>query len=164
MIENIDKNSTRFSWKFYLGIILILLSFIIGKITTIMFFIYFDDKYLRWLALAVYLLSWPMLLWGAWWLGKESYDKLKKYLRYQFYRESIKNRTAKAYHAAKEKTWRFGESAKTRTKLMQAKAKERTRLFHETARNTRLKFQNKAREGSRKIKEKMKRHQNSKYL
>jgi hypothetical protein len=85
----------KFSWKFYLGILLVLLSFVIGKVTQAVFIIYFNDSFLRGLSLVMYIVSWPMLLVGVWWVGKEYTESVKKYVSYKFYYASLKNKTKK---------------------------------------------------------------------
>jgi len=61
----------HFSGKFYLGAVLILISLIIGKITTITFFFHFDDPFIRNISIIIYLISWPLLIIGVYWIGKE---------------------------------------------------------------------------------------------
>lgn len=99
----------RFSGRFYLGILLVLASLLLGKITLVIFIMNLDDSLLRWASLAVYLVSWPMLIIGVWWVGKEYAESVGKYFSYRYYHESMKKNTQKVYDITKEKTKRLGE-------------------------------------------------------
>ena len=103
---------SRFSIKFYLGVLFILLSLILGKLTTFTFLFYFEDTLIVVLSIIVYVLSWPMLIIGVWWAGREYWESVKKYSTYGFYHRSIKKGTKKAYHAGK----RLHEGAKNKVK------------------------------------------------
>ena len=98
------------SIKFYVGILFVALSLIIGKITTFMFLYYFNDMKIRWAAIIIYILSWPLLILGVYWIGKEYSASIKKYITYQYYHESIKSGTRKALY----KTKQIGSSVKNR--------------------------------------------------
>lgn len=93
----------KFSGKFYLGILLVLLSFVMGKVTQAVFIIYFNDLFLRWLSVAVYIISWPILVVGAWWVGKEYAESVKKYVSYKFYYTSLKGKTKKVRERFRKK-------------------------------------------------------------
>ncbi len=92
----------RFSFRFYVGIALIILSLIIGNITKVFFLLYFNDPDIRWISLIIYLLSWPMLIMGAWWAGRETYQALKRYFSYRFYHQQLKEGTKRVYHRTRE--------------------------------------------------------------
>src|SRR3989338_11456039 len=92
----------KFSLKFYIGIIFIFLSLIVGNLSKILFFLYFNDVSLRLLWAVLYLISWPLLFWGAWWAGSETYANIRKYFSYHFYKDHIKESTQKAYYRTKE--------------------------------------------------------------
>lgn len=102
------------SRKFYWGIVFVVVSLLIGKITTVTFIAYFPDSSLRWLSLVVYLLSWPILIIGIWWVGSEYYGHLKKYFTYRHYHESLREGTKKAYQRTKEKTQQLQEQVRQR--------------------------------------------------
>ena len=102
------------SRKFYWGIILIIVSLIIGKVTTATFLFYFTDPPLRWLSVVVYLLSWPLLIIGIWWVGSEYYTHLKKYFTYRHYHESLKAGTRRVVDRTKEKTRQLQEQVRQR--------------------------------------------------
>lgn len=81
------------SGKFYLGIVFVVVSLIVGKVTTILFFVNIDNGTIRWVSLIVYLLSWPFLVMGIWWVGQEYAASIKKYFTYHFYGEKVKDKT-----------------------------------------------------------------------
>ena len=99
----------NFSIKFYFGILLILLSFIIGKITTATFIIYYNDQLWKWTSLIIYIASWPMLIIGIWWIGNEYATMLKKYISYKFYHESAKKGAKKVIDTTKSKSKAIGK-------------------------------------------------------
>ncbi len=104
--------SYNFSSKFYIGIFFILLSFTLGKIATITFVWYFTDATLRWLSVGIYILSWPLLIVGIIWVGKEYAQTIQKYISYQYYHETIKSRTQKAFYKTKEISQNVHEKVK----------------------------------------------------
>ncbi len=93
----------KFSTKFYVGVVLVILSFVLGKVTNIIFIVYFNNVFWRWFSIIVYILSWPMLIVGAWWAGKEYAEKIKRYFSYRFYHDRMKNKTKKVYNQLKER-------------------------------------------------------------
>lgn len=107
--------------KFYLGILFVALSLIIGKITTVMFFYYFNDAKMRGIAIILYILSWPLLILGVYWIGKEYNASIKKYITYQYYHESIRKGTQKALYTTKRISKsvknKFGEMRKRGYKI-----------------------------------------------
>ena len=92
----------KFSTKFYFGILFIAASLILGKITTFIFFWYFNDTSLRWISLIIYVLTWPLLIIGIIWVGTEYASAIRKYISYQFYHEKVKDRTQQAFYKTKE--------------------------------------------------------------
>ncbi len=94
--------SYKFSTKFYIGLLFIASSLILGKITTFIFFWYFNDISLRWISLMIYILTWPLLIIGIIWVGTEYASTVRKYISYQFYHEKVKDRTQKAFYKTKE--------------------------------------------------------------
>ncbi|MBI4151414.1 hypothetical protein HY496_00445 [Candidatus Woesearchaeota archaeon] len=92
----------RFSTRFYLGIILIVFSLIIGKITSIIFIFYFSDAYLRWISAIVYVLSWVPFIIGIWWVGHEYSEGIKKYFSYKYYHQAVKLKAGKAITKTRE--------------------------------------------------------------
>ena len=90
----------------------IVLSLIIGKITSLTFIFYFQDSNIRNISLVIYLLSWPMLGIGAWWAGKECVECVNKYFDYKFYHQESK----KAYHLTKKKSKELHARTKDKAK------------------------------------------------
>ena len=117
----------KFSWKFYIGMAFIIVSFVIGLLTHITFVLFFNNALILWLSVIIYVLSWLMLALGAWWVGKEYYDKIKKYTNLKFYEQSLKEGTKKAYIITKEKTTKFRDEAKAKTNAFKDKLKEKTK-------------------------------------
>ena len=110
----------KFSLKFYIGIIFIFVSLIVGNLSKILFFLYFNDVSLRLVWAVLYLVSWPLLFLGAWWAGSETYANIRKYFTYRFYKEHIKEGTQKAYYHTKE----LKEKVKKRIKKEKEPASE----------------------------------------
>lgn len=104
----------KFSARFYLGVLLVVFSFIVAKTVQVVFFLYFDNLFWRWFSVVVYILTWPMLIMGVWWMGKEYAEQLRKYFQYKFYREAMKNKTRAAYLKTKERTKIIKEKVKSK--------------------------------------------------
>jgi hypothetical protein len=81
--------SKVFTLKFYMGVILIVASLTLGKLT-IASFLWSQSSIGQWISIIVYVLSWPMLFWGAWLAGKEYTNSIKKYNSFKFYHDSAK--------------------------------------------------------------------------
>jgi hypothetical protein len=108
----------KLTGKFYWGLALIISSLILGKVTQFIFFFYFEDNTLLWLSIIVYILSWPMLIVGAWMIGTEYYESLKRYFGYKFYQESLKKSTQKMLQVTREKTDRLKSGVKNKISLI----------------------------------------------
>lgn len=106
--------SIRYSIKFYVGIALVIVSLIVGKITTITFFLYLNDTFIRTISMVLYILSWPALIVGAIWIGREYAHAIKKYASYQFYGQSLKKGTQKALSKTKQIHEQVREQVKTK--------------------------------------------------
>lgn len=100
----------RFSLKFYLGIIFIIISLVVGNLSKILFFLYFNEVSLRLVWAVIYLVSWPVLFWGVWWAGSETYENIRKYFSYRFYKEHLHEGTQKV----RERTREIKERVKNR--------------------------------------------------
>jgi hypothetical protein len=94
--------SLKYTRKFYAGVGLVLFSLLLGKITTATFIFYFSHPVIRWSSVIIYFLSWPMLILGAWWVGSEYYARIKRYVSYRFYHESVKRGTKRIYQKTKD--------------------------------------------------------------
>ena len=90
--------------RFYLGVLLVILSFVIGKITTATVVIYFENMLIKWASIIVYILSWPMLIIGFIWIGEEYSASIRKYISYRFYHESVKKGTRNVVCKTKNKS------------------------------------------------------------
>ena len=82
----------KFSKKFYIGIWLIIISLIVGKLTQAAFIIYFTNDFIRKLSVIVYLISWPPFLLGIAWAGMEYVDKYNRFFTIKYYREKMRSR------------------------------------------------------------------------
>lgn len=92
----------KFSLKFYIGIIFIIMSLIVGNLSKILFFLYFNEVTLRLVWALIYLISWPLLFAGIWWAGSETYANIRKYFSYRYYKDHLKEGTQKVYYRTKE--------------------------------------------------------------
>ena len=97
-----------------------------------------------------YIISWPMLIIGAWWAGKEYVESIKKYFSYRYYSRSVKKGTRRAYGAAKVKTKDLEQKAKNKTLELKAK----TRIMKENAKNRTAQIKQRTRSEAKKLKEK----------
>ena len=82
----------RFSKKFYIGIWLIIISLVVGKLTQAAIIIYFTNDFIRKLSVLIYLISWPPFLLGITWTGMEYAKKYSRFFTFKYYRERIRNR------------------------------------------------------------------------
>ena len=74
--ESLIRN---FSWKFYVGIVLIIVSFTAGGIIKILLLLYLNNQMIWWALLVSYFLTWLILIWGLWWVGKEYADSVASF-------------------------------------------------------------------------------------
>ena len=132
------------SGKFYLGASLVFLSFIIGAITHFAIIIYFNQPLYRWISIVAYVISWPMLIIGAYMAGKEYVESIKKFFSYRYYGRKVKKGTKKVYHAAKHNTKRLENHARVKTAELRKKTKERTRRIREKTEKRANNIKNKA--------------------
>ena len=105
-----------FSWKFYTGIVLVISSFLIGKITVALFFLHPEVTW-RISLLIVYLFSWLILFVGLIWVGTQYGEAVKRYMSYRFYHESFKKGTRKVVGRTKEKTLGIKNKIKSKKKV-----------------------------------------------
>jgi hypothetical protein len=92
----------KYSGKFYVGIALVVISLLLGKITTATLILHYQDSLIRWLSIAVYAISWPMLVVGVWWTGEEYAKAIKRYFSYKFYHEHAKKGGKRVAHHTRE--------------------------------------------------------------
>lgn len=88
----INTEQKKFSKQFYIGIWLIIITLIVGKITQATFIFYFNNDFIRRLSVIVYLISWPPFLLGIAWAGMEYVDKYNRFFTIKYYREKFRNR------------------------------------------------------------------------
>ncbi len=50
---------------------------------------YLTDKAIALPMLTLYIISWPMLVLGVWWAGKEYADSIKRYFQYKYYHKYV---------------------------------------------------------------------------
>ena len=87
-----NNDKIKFTKKFYIGIVLIISSLIIGKVTQTTFIIYFKNDFIRKLSVVVYILSWLPFLLGIAWAGMEYVKKYNKFFTFKYYKDKIRNR------------------------------------------------------------------------
>lgn len=87
----LTKEKRRYSKKFYIGIWLIIISLIIGKITQATFVFYFTNDFIRKLSIIIYIISWLPFLLGIAWAGREYVDKYNRFFTFKYYKEKIRN-------------------------------------------------------------------------
>lgn len=122
--------SYNFTPKFYCGILFIILSLILGKITTFIFLWYFNEPSLRWISLIIYILSWPILIIGIIWVGTEYASTIRKYISYQFYHEKVKDRTRKAFYKTKEISTSMHQKVKNKLDTIKKNKLHASPKFH----------------------------------
>ncbi len=89
IILTADKK--KFSKKFYIGIVLIISSLIIGKITQATFVIYFTNDFIRKLSVIIYILSWLPFILGITWAGMEYAKKYNRFFTFKYYKNKVKS-------------------------------------------------------------------------
>jgi uncharacterized BrkB/YihY/UPF0761 family membrane protein len=99
--DKLSKAKLKFSNKFYWGIFLVVLNFVLGKIGQYYFFKYFDNPKIRWISLIFYILSWIPLIVGIMLIGREYIDAVRKYFTFKYYGVKIKNSAKKVARKSK---------------------------------------------------------------
>lgn len=89
IVITVVKNG--FSKKFYIGIVLIISSLIVGKVTQTTFFIYFNNDFIRKLSVIIYIASWLPFIIGIAWAGMEYAKKYNRFFTLKFYKDKIKS-------------------------------------------------------------------------
>ncbi len=112
-----------YSWKFYLGAFFVIFSTLIGIVVKFLIFVNLDQPFWFWFYVIIYILTWPVLLIGVWWVGKEYADKIRRYVSYKFYQEEIKKGTKKAYILTKDQTKRLRDNARQKSDLVKSSAR-----------------------------------------
>tara|TARA_Y100000310_G_scaffold190615_1_gene190621 strand:+ start:24845 stop:25297 length:453 start_codon:yes stop_codon:yes gene_type:complete len=123
----------KYSGKFYAGLVLVVISLIIGKITTATFLIYYEDSFLRWMSVFVYFVSWPMLIVGIVWIGTEYAAAIRRYFSVRFYHEHAKRGGKRVVHHTREGTKKvYGHTVKHGKKAVERGHKLRRKVVHHT--------------------------------
>jgi len=80
-----------FTKRFITGVVLIILNFVLGKITTFTMILYYNNKSIFWLSIIGYVVSWLMLFAGLYLCGREGYNYAKElYKEYISYKENVR--------------------------------------------------------------------------
>jgi hypothetical protein len=126
----------KYSLKFIWGVILVALSLIIGGITKVIFVLYLDDNSIAITMVVLYILSWPMLIVGVWWVGKEYAEIIKRYFQYRYYHKYVTAgakkvaHTTKAVHAkARERGGQIKNNVKVKINNNRAKLRNRKKAI-----------------------------------
>ena len=91
--QEIDTTIVKngFSKKFYIGIVLIISSLIVGKVTQATFVIYFDNDFIRKLSVIIYIASWLLFIIGIALAGMEYAKKYNRFFTFKYYKDKIKS-------------------------------------------------------------------------
>jgi hypothetical protein len=89
MVSTINKS--KFSKKFYFGIALIISGLIVGKVTQTTFVIYFNNEFIRKLAVIIYIASWLPFIIGITWAGREYAKKYNRFFTLKYYKDKFKS-------------------------------------------------------------------------
>ena len=120
----------NYSLKFIWGIILIVLSLIIGGITKVVFILYLNNKSIAITMAALYIISWPMLVLGVWWAGKEYAESIQRYFRYKYYQKYVAAGAKRVVHtsqAVKARAKEKGDQIKNNVKVQINHEREKIR-------------------------------------
>ncbi len=90
------------STRFFAGVVLIVGSFVFGLLSKIWLVVYFQDGLWRWAPIIIYFLSWVLLIFGAWIVGVEYAESVRKYTSYSFYHNTLRDGTTQAIHKTRE--------------------------------------------------------------
>jgi len=90
--------------KFWIGVILFVGNFIVGKMATLLFIINYNKEVWRSFSIALYAFSWIMLFVGGYLVGKEGWQYMVKVSKEYQTRtvETIKGQSQKTYYKVRE--------------------------------------------------------------
>lgn len=74
-----EKNNSH--WKFYTGVVLIVLNFLLGFIAKASVIEFIVTGRIDWVYLGIYAISWVMLFVGIFLLGKETMEVIDAYIK-----------------------------------------------------------------------------------
>jgi hypothetical protein len=123
----------NYSLKFIWGVILIVLSLIIGGITKVVFILYLNNKSIAITMAALYIISWPMLVLGVWWVGKEYAESIQRYFRYKYYHKYVTAGAKKVVHTSQA----VGTKAREKGNLLRNNVKVKINSEREKMRSRR---------------------------
>ena len=123
----------NYSLKFIWGVILIVLSLIIGGITKVVFILYLNNKSIAITMAALYIISWPMLVLGVWWAGKEYAESIQRYFRYKYYHKYVTAGAKKVVHTSQA----VGTKAREKGNLLRNNVKVKINSEREKMRSRR---------------------------
>ena len=126
MSENEPELKKGYTWRFYAGVLLAVLNLPLGWLGMFLFVYDLDNLVFQVLGASLYVLSWGVLFIGLWIVGKEYADKVKRYVNYKFYHESLKKGTAKMMTITKEKTAKFRKNTHLKSQALKEKARKHT--------------------------------------
>lgn len=132
----------KYSTKFYLGLIILILSLILGKVGLYYLVFFNKGSGLFWLGVFIYLVSWPLTIWGVWWVGIEYADKIKKFISYKFYTQSLTRGTKRVVRAGATGTKTVGRKVKSGALVIGGHMKRKSVVLGSRVKN-RLKKRNK---------------------
>ncbi len=98
-----SKKLSLSKFWFWWGLGLIVLSFVIGQVTKVTFFLFITDPTYRNSSIIFYILSWPVFVVGIWLVGREYFGSIKKYTTLKFYHGSVVERTKKVAEKVRKK-------------------------------------------------------------
>ena len=98
-----SKKLSLSKFWFWWGLGLIVLSFAIGQVTKVTFFLFIADPTYRNSSIIFYILSWPVFVVGIWLVGREYFSSIKKYTTLKFYHESVVEKTKKVAEKVRKK-------------------------------------------------------------
>ncbi len=101
---------------------------------------FWDDTFIRYLSLILYLVSWPILILGAYWSGQEYVEKMRRFSSPTYYKNAVQKQAGIAYakshnmrvHVKETQTKLKGKikdtNAKFRTKVTETKNKVKRKV------------------------------------
>lgn len=98
------------NWKLLLGIFVVIASLVIGKITLVLFILDFNDLFIRYSMVVIYVLSWPALIFGVYVCGVEGAEYVRRiyqFFSYRYYHEHIKSQIYQRHKNLKDAFRKF---------------------------------------------------------
>lgn len=92
-----ENKSEQMRKGLFIGIVSIIVSLLIGKLTTVFAIIYYNQPVVFWTSILFYLLSWLLLFIGIYLCGKEM-DQARRFIKYftiHYYHKKTKHSLAR---------------------------------------------------------------------